>query len=103
MRSRTRKRWPVGSYAELRNPEWLAAHMTLQRLDSAKVARRCTYEQSRPVSRQMISYLKTGRLKTCKRELAEAICRVLDVPTDALFAVHEGRKEVARNAQRGAA
>lgn len=98
MRPRNRRRWPVGSYAELRKSDWLAAQMTLHEMDSATVARRCTHEEGRTVSRQMISKLKTGRTRRCTPQLATAICRVLNVPLDQLFVMHSVRNQIARNA-----
>lgn len=94
----------MGTYAELRKPEWLSAQMTLKDLDCADVARQINAEfgtSTRPqiVSRQFISRLKTGRTRRCTPVLAERICWAVGSTLDQLFVVHEVRKISARSAQ----
>lgn len=97
MRSRNyRGRRLVGDYAEIRKAGRLEAHMQLQELTAAQVAVRCTHEQGYKVSRQMVSYLKTGRLKRCTPDLAKAICKVLNLPVEDVFVMHQPRNESAR-------
>lgn len=84
----------MGSYAELRKPEWLDAQMTLKEFDCADLARRINAEYGSParpqvVSRQFLSQLKTGRKKRCTAALAQRICWGLSVDLDMLFVVHE--------------
>jgi DNA-binding XRE family transcriptional regulator len=93
----------VGSYAKLRKHEWLQGYMQVNDLNPATVAKRCTYEQHRKVSRQMISALANGTKSSCSPELAEAICKVLNVPIDSLFVVDSVRNQITRNTARKSA
>lgn len=77
------RQWPDGTYAEVKSAKLLAAQIDYSGLDCARIAERAD------CSRQMISFLKTGRYKSCTPRLAAKIERALDVPPGTLFTVRE--------------
>jgi len=93
------------SYAALKSPKLLEGHMEHREFTCAALADAASFERIRNgsgkgVSRQMISYLKTGKVKSCEPDLAAAIEKVLDVPPHTLFDVlpksRDTRQIVAR-------
>jgi hypothetical protein len=79
-------------YAVCRSGKLLEGHMELRGHSCASLAEAVTIERVRNrsgkrCSRQMISYLKTGKLKSCEPDLAKAIETVLNVLEGTLFNV----------------
>lgn len=87
-----KERWVAAHYAVLKSPKLLEGQMEHRGFTCAALADAASYERIRNgsgkgVSRQMISYLRAGKIKSCEPDLAEAIERVLDVPAHAFFDV----------------
>ena len=87
-----KERWVADHYAALKHQKMLEGQMEHRGFTCAALAEAASYERIRNgsgkgVSRQMISYLKSGKLRTCEPDLAGAIERVLDVPPHTLFDV----------------
>ena len=87
-----RERWVADHYGQIKSPLLLQGHMDHRQFNCANLAEAVAYERIRGgstkgVTRQMISYLKTGKVKTCEPDLARAIEKVLDVPEGTLFDV----------------
>jgi hypothetical protein len=87
-----KEHWVADHYAVLKSPKLLEGQMEHRGYTCAQLADAASYERirngaRRGVSRQMISYLKNGRLKSCEPDLAFAIEKVLDVPAHMLFDV----------------
>lgn len=102
---KTPRRWPVGSYAQVRDPELIADQLATAGLDCADVARRINAVHGSPsqpqvVSRQFISQLKTGRKKRCTPRLAEHIAQALGVTARALFVMPDLPQISAQHAQK---
>lgn len=80
-------------FAQVKSAKLLAGHIEYRNFDSyERFARAVSTERirngsNRGVSRQMISYLANGRVKSCEPDLAAAIERVLQVPDRSLFDV----------------
>lgn len=79
-------------YAALKSPLILEGQMDHRGFTCAALADAASFERIRNgcgkgVSRQMISYLKTGKVRSCEPDLAAAIEKVLDVPPHTLFDV----------------
>jgi hypothetical protein len=87
-----KERWVAGHFAQLKSPKVLEGLMDHHNLTCEKLARLASYERihhgsGKGVSRQMISYLRSGKLKTCEPDLAAAIERVFDLPAHSVFDV----------------
>lgn len=103
-----KERWVADHYAQLKSPAALLGFMDHKGHTCASLARVATHERQRNgsdrgCSRQMISYLTTGKVKSCEPDLAAAIERVLDLPDHALFAVLPKSREKRDNVKGQAA
>lgn len=91
-RRRRKDRFVREQYAVCKSGKLLEGHMELRQHSCASLAEAVTVERLRHrsgkrCSRQMISYLKTGKLKSCEPDLATAIETVLNVLPGTLFDV----------------
>lgn len=100
-----KERWVADHYAQLKSPKLLEGQMEHRGFNAARLAEAVSFERFRigagkGVSRQMISYLKTGRVRTCGPDLAAAIEKVLDVPPNTLFDVLPKSREKRHSVNR---
>lgn len=89
-------------YAVCKSGKLLDGHMELRghscaSLADAVTAERLRVRKGKTCSRQMISYLKTGKLRSCEPDLAEAIESVLNVLPGTIFDVLPKSRETREN------
>lgn len=77
--TRTRKRWPKGTWMKLISAETLRALMQQRNYSYERLGR---YAGCSP---GFISHLTSSRKKSCSALLAERIAEALDVPLELLF------------------
>lgn len=87
-----RERWVARHYAEIKSPKLLEGQMEHLGWSCAALAKAVERERQRDgsargCSRQMISLLKNGTLRTCEPDLAGIIEQVLGVAPQTLFSV----------------
>lgn len=85
-----KKRWPKGTWMQLRDREELIEEMRRKKFSLARLARYAG------CSKGMISHLTSGRLTSCTPELAMSIAEALDLSLKMLF-VPQVSTELAQN------
>lgn len=99
-----KEQWMADHYGSLKSPKLLEGAMEYRDFTCTSLAAAVSYERGvdgsgKGVSRQMISYLVNGKVKTCEPDLAAAIERALDVPPHTIFDVlpkSSGRRQSAK-------
>lgn len=102
-----KERWVTSHYAEIKSPKLLDGQMEHTGWTCASLAKAVERERikggsDRGCSRQMISLLKNGRLRTCEPDLAGIIEQVLGVAPQTLFSVlpkSRDKRETAKSGQ----
>ena len=103
-----RERWVADHYAVLKSPKLLEGQMDHRDYTCAELARVVDRERirggsQRGCSRQMISQLKTGKLKSCEPDLAGIIEQILGVAPQTLFSVLPKSRETRQTIKADAA